>query len=143
MQGGRDWFETLATSYDKLGYITSCADPCVRIKKEDGNYTITNTYTDDTNGASNSDEEAKKRKDEIGGVWEIKDVGETEYFLGMRVQQDLKLLGTVCLTQRPYWEHVLNCFFLTHVIPKNTVTCRPYSRQQYVPQDRVGKEVDV
>jgi len=119
MQGGRDWFETLATSYDKLGYITSRADPCVRIKKEDGNYTITNTYTDDTNGASNSDEEAKRRKEEIGGVWEIKDVGETEYFLGMRVKQDLKL-GTVRLTQRPYWEHVLNRFFLTHVIPKNT-----------------------
>src|ERR1700678_3938530 len=66
MQGSHDWFKTLATSYDKLGYTTSHADPCVQIKKEDGNYTITNTYTD-TNGASNSDEEAKRRKDEIGG----------------------------------------------------------------------------
>ena len=30
-------------------------------------------------------------------------MGENEYFLGMRVQQDLKL-GTIRLTQRPYWE---------------------------------------
>jgi hypothetical protein len=30
-------------------------------------------------------------------------VGENEYFLGMRVQQDLKL-GMIRLTQCPYWE---------------------------------------
>jgi hypothetical protein len=119
MQGGHDWFETLSTTFNDLGYITSRADPCVRIKKENGNYTITNTYTDDTNGASNNDEEIKRRKEEIGKVWEIRDVGETEYFLGMRVQQDLKL-GTVRLTQRPYWEHVLNRFSLTHITPRNT-----------------------
>ena len=34
------------------------------------------------------------RKDEIAKVWDIKDVGQTEYFLGMRVQQDLSA-GTV------------------------------------------------
>ena len=119
MHGGHDWFETLSGTFDELGYTTSRADPCVRIKKEDGNYTITNTYTDDTNGASNSDEEIKRRKEEIGKIWEIRDVGETEYFLGMRVQQDLNL-GTVRLTQRPYWEHVLNRFSLTHITPRNT-----------------------
>ena len=44
-------------------------------KEENGNYTIMNTYTDDTFGASNSEEEEKRRKDEIGKVWDIKDVG--------------------------------------------------------------------
>ena len=107
MQGGHDWFNTLGTTYDELGYITSRADPCVRYKKEDDNYTLTNTYTDDVWGASNSEEEAKRRKDEIAKVWEIRDVGETEYFLGMQVQQDLQA-GMIRLTQCPYWEHVLN-----------------------------------
>ena len=46
-------------------------------------------------------------------------MGENEYFLGMRVQQDLKL-GTIRLTQRPYWEHVLNQFCLEHITPRNT-----------------------
>lgn len=55
----------------------------------------------------------------MGKVWDIKDVGGTEYFLGMRVQQDLDS-GTICLTQRPYWEHVINCFQLDKVIPRNT-----------------------
>ena len=55
----------------------------------------------------------------MGKVWEIKDVGENEYFLGMRVQQDLDL-GTIRLTQRPYWEHVVSHFHLEHITPRNT-----------------------
>jgi len=54
----------------------------------------------------------------MGNEWEIKDVGENEYFLGMRVQQDLEK-GTIRLTQRPYWEHILNRFDLTHIPPRN------------------------
>jgi hypothetical protein len=40
-------------------------------------------YTDNIFGALKSDEEFRERKGEIGRVWDIKDVGETEYFLGM------------------------------------------------------------
>ena len=119
MQGAHDWYETLTNTYTKLGYVTSRADPCIRYKKEGDGYTVTDTYTDDVFGASKTDEEIKRRKDEMGKEWEIKDIGENEYFLGMRVQQDLDS-GTIRLTQRPYWEHVLNRFDLTHVPPRNT-----------------------
>src|SRR6202522_3185543 len=82
MQGGHDWYETLGMTFDELGYTTSRADPCVHFKKENGNYTITDTYTDDTFGAPNNDEEIKRRKDEIGGVWEVKDMRRRSIFLG-------------------------------------------------------------
>ena len=91
MQGAHDWYETLSKTYSDLGYTTSHADPCVRFKKDDKNYTITDTYTDNVFGVSKDDKEGERRKKEIGGVWEIKDVGENKYFLGMHVQQDLKL----------------------------------------------------
>ena len=119
MQGAHNWYETLMETYNKLGYTTSRADPCVRYKKENDGYTLTDTYTDDIFGASKTDGEAKERKDEMGKEWEIKDVGENEYFLGVRVQQDVDG-GTIQLTQRPYWEHVLNRFDLTNVTPRNT-----------------------
>ena len=61
----------------------------------------------------------KRRKYEIGKVWEIKDVGGNEYFLGMQVQQDLKQ-GMIRFTQHPYWEHVLNRFSLENITPRNT-----------------------
>ena len=119
MQGAHDWYKTLAKTYEDLGYITSHADPCIRFKKEEGNYTLTNTYTDNVFGASNNDEEEEKSKGKIGEIWEMKDVGENAYFLGMRVQQDLEQ-GTIRLTQRPYWEHIINQFNLEHITPRNT-----------------------
>ncbi len=57
MQGAHDWYETLTTTYDKLGYITSRADSCVRYKKEGDGYTLTDTYTDDVFEASRMDGE--------------------------------------------------------------------------------------
>ena len=45
-------------------------------------------------------------------------MGETEYFLGMQVQQDLQA-RMICLTQHPYWEHVLVKFNLDQVAPRN------------------------
>jgi Reverse transcriptase (RNA-dependent DNA polymerase) len=119
MQGGHDWFNTLSTSYDNLGYTASRADPCVRFIKDEGNYTLSDTYTDNAFGASNGDDEIKKKKDEIGAVWEVKDVGELENFLGMRVQQDLEK-GTIRFTQRPYWEYVINRISLESVTSRNT-----------------------
>ena len=83
MQGAHDWYETLTNTYNKLGYITSQADPCVRYKTDGDGYTLTNTYTDDIFGASKTNEEATKRKEETGKEWEIKDVSENKYFLGM------------------------------------------------------------
>ncbi len=35
MQGAHDWYETLMETYNKLGYTTSRADPCVRYKCKD------------------------------------------------------------------------------------------------------------
>jgi len=119
MQGAHDWYETLTETYDKLGYTTSRADPCVRYKQEDNDYTITDTYTDDVFGASTTENKVEKRKNEMGREWEIKDMEESEYFLGMRVQQDLAL-RTIRFSQRPYWEHVVNRFDLGHIHPRNT-----------------------
>jgi hypothetical protein len=87
--------------------------PCVRYKTDDG-YTITDTYTDDVFGASKTDKEIVKRKYEMGKEWEIKDVGENEYFLSMQVQQELNS-ETIWLSQCPYWEHVANHFKLMNI----------------------------
>ena len=45
MQGAHDWYETLTATYDKLGYITSRADPCVSYKKDGDRYQDTPLQT--------------------------------------------------------------------------------------------------
>jgi hypothetical protein len=120
MQGAYDWYKMLTGTYNKLGYTTSQVDPCVKFKQENGGYTIMDTYTYDLFGASKMDEEIVERKREIGEVWEIKDVRKSEHFLRTQVQQDLDL-GTIRITQWPYWEHVINHFDLGHILPRNTL----------------------
>ena len=65
MQSVHNWYETLSTTFN-IGYTTSYVDPCIQFKKENENYAITDTYTDDVFGASNTEEEGNKRKKEIG-----------------------------------------------------------------------------
>ena len=83
MQGAHDWYETLNQTYINLGYTSLQVDPCVQFKKEKGNYTLTDMHMDNVFRASNNKEEEKRRKEEIGKVWKIKDVGENKYFLKM------------------------------------------------------------
>ncbi len=83
MQGAHDLYKMLMNIYNKLGYTTSRADPCVRYKKENDRYTLTDTYTDDIFGVLKTNREAQERKDEMGKEWEIKDMGANEYFLGV------------------------------------------------------------
>jgi len=59
MQGAHDWYKTLTEAYKKLG---SKANPCVRYKWDNTDYTITDTYMDGVLGTSTMDDEIEKRK---------------------------------------------------------------------------------
>ena len=74
MQGGQDWFWTLDKAYKDLGYHTSRADPCVRAKSIDGEHTIANTFNDDVFGTSTTKEGARRAKEELASIYEIKDL---------------------------------------------------------------------
>ena len=83
-QGANEWWKELNKGFDSIGYYTFKADPCVRTKwGENGNLTITNTYTDDIFGASSTAEIAKEAKGEIERCYEIKDLGEINKLLGI------------------------------------------------------------
>ncbi|GLB45566.1 putative reverse transcriptase (RNA-dependent DNA polymerase) [Lyophyllum shimeji] len=79
MQGGYDWWHTLDKAYIELGYKPSRADTCVRSKLVGNERTITNTYTDDTLGASSTLEGYARAKEELARCYEIKDMGELKY----------------------------------------------------------------
>ena len=64
-------------------------NPCLRYKKDGDEYTLTDTYTDDIFEASKTNREVEKRKDKMDKEWEIKDVEDNKYFLGIHVQHDI------------------------------------------------------
>jgi len=86
IQGACNWKHKLDGSYEALGYIQSRADPCIRFWERNGEWTITETYTNDVIGLSSSDEEEQKIQKELGEIYEIKqieDQGEGRVILGM------------------------------------------------------------
>ena len=64
-------------------------------------HTITSTYTDDIYRASSTKEGAERAKRELEACFEIKDVGDQGYILGIRVEKDEKT-GAISLSQEAY-----------------------------------------
>ena len=76
-QGASNWWKELNQGFEGIGYYTSKADPCVRMKwKDEKNFSIMNTYTNDIFGVSSSQPLAEKAKAEIEKCYEIKDLEE-------------------------------------------------------------------
>lgn len=119
MQGVYDWSCTLDMGFTSLGYIALKADPCIRVKRDGADMTLTATYTDNVWGASTTSEVGEKAKAELGKLWDIKDVGENHQLSGMRVDQDLEC-ETIKLSQQGYFEQVLEQFNLKNIAPQST-----------------------
>jgi hypothetical protein len=119
MQGGYNFQREMTSAYESLGYYKSQADPCVHSCMIEGEHTITSTYTDDIFGASSTKEGAERAKREVEACFEIKDVGDQGYILGIRVEKDEKT-GAISLSQEAYLRHVLECFRMLHCNTKST-----------------------
>jgi len=66
----------------------SRADPCVRYRERNGDWTITGIYTNVMLGLSSSDKEENRTQKELGERYEIKqikDFGEERVILGMQM----------------------------------------------------------
>ena len=119
MQAAFDFQKQMSSTYEALGYYKSIADPCVHSRVIGDEFTLTSTYTDDVFGASSTEEGATKAKQEIENCFEIKDVGELGYILGIRVDRD-EGTGAISLSQTAYLQRVLERFGMTDCNPKST-----------------------
>jgi len=108
MQGAHDWAITLDRTYTEHGYYISKADSQVRSKVVDGELTLTTTWMDDVLGASTTPAGEVKAKEELRSSYEIKDLGEVKYILGMKIERTDD--GSIKLSQCTYSEYVLKCF---------------------------------
>ena len=119
MQGGHNWWYNLDQAYNNLGYLASRADGCVQYKRHGGEHTITDNYNDDVLGASTTEEGAQRAKRELGDKFEVKDMGELKYILGVRFDRD-QATGDIHLSQRSYLEQMLERFGFRSSKPRQT-----------------------
>lgn len=104
-QAPREWHARLKKELEQAGYEASDADPALFIKKTVPPSFLV-VWVDDVTMASKSIEEIKKVKKALANVFEITDLGEAKFFLGMELERD-RAAGTLKLSQKRMIEDLL------------------------------------
>ena len=118
MQGAHDWAENLDKTFEGHRYYKSHADPQIQSKVHDDELTLTSTWTNDVLGASSTLEGEHLAKSQLGSSYEIKDLGEAKFILGMRIDRNID--GDITLSQQVYCDCLLNCFNMSSCSPTTT-----------------------
>ena len=99
-QSPRAWFNRFTKAVLKLGYKQGQADHTLFVKKSHaGKMAILIVYVDDIILSGNDMEELQKLKKYLSEEFEVKDLGNLKYFLGMEVARSRK---GIVVSQRKY-----------------------------------------
>ncbi|KAK3719576.1 hypothetical protein QZH41_006798 [Actinostola sp. cb2023] len=116
-QSPRCWNYTLDEHLKSMGFVQTPSDPCIYVSDEDANPFIIAVYVDDIVLAGPSDEKIAEVKQNISERFEVKDMGELKYFLGVQVIQED---GKVWIGQPTYTENILKKFGMENCKPVST-----------------------
>ena len=86
-QSSRCWNSALDTNLKKMGFAQSAGDPCLYMSSE-GEMFLIAVYVDDILLAGKSDKRMAKVKQALSQQFQVKDMGELHYFLGVSIIQD-------------------------------------------------------
>ena len=110
-QALKAWYDTLQKTFECLGFMHSNADHSLFYKDEDSDLLIIAIYVDDKLIFSKNVDAIKHLKLQLSEHFEITDLGEARWILGMEVIWDCQQ-GTISLSQCRYIETILDRFGL-------------------------------
>jgi Reverse transcriptase (RNA-dependent DNA polymerase) len=116
-QSPRAWFEIFSMAMKRLGYRQSDADHIMFIQRKDEKICILIVYMDDIVLTGNDLAEMKRLKASLAKKFEMKDLGELRYFLGIEVARSKK---GVILSQQRYVLDLLSDIGMLRCKPANT-----------------------
>lgn len=106
-QSSRVWYKTVEEFLVNLGYVKSLFESCVYYKRNGCKLTIVALYVDDFLILSNDMKEKSRLKYNLGQKFNIKDLGEVKYFLGLNIE---RTKGQIKINQKPYINNLLRKF---------------------------------
>lgn len=119
-QSPRNWNRKISKWLKKYGLRQSRGDPCLyTVVDGSGGMLIVVLYVDDLLIAGSSLTVVEAFKKAIAAEFEMKDMGEAKWILGMEIVRDLEK-GTIELKQRAYFERVLERFGMSRCKPVDT-----------------------
>nr|CAD1824666.1 unnamed protein product [Ananas comosus var. bracteatus] len=98
-QSPRAWFEKLSSTITSIGFVRNSADYSMFVKKEGTSTTIILVYVDDIILTGDNQKVIEDVKKWLKIMFDIKDLGELRYFLGIEVARSKK---GIFLSQRKY-----------------------------------------
>jgi len=104
-QAPRAWHKKLTEELQKLGFLCSSADPGLFI----GHDALLVVYVDDSLICGNGTENVQKIKETLLKTFDGRDLGSTDYFLGIKVNRD-RQTRLVVLNQANYITNILTRF---------------------------------
>lgn len=82
-QAPRAWYSRIDEYLSKLGFVKSLSESTSYINGDQANFIVISLYVDDLLVTSSNVELIQQFKDDMMQVFEMTDLGEMSYFLGM------------------------------------------------------------
>lgn len=116
-QAGRAWYQKLTDALLPMGFKSSDIEPCVFTLKKGNSLVIVAIWVDDCVFFSNDQNLKTKIKTELGTKFAMRDLGEPEHLLGIRLKRDGNSLK---LDQANYISNLLGKFDMSNCKPVST-----------------------
>ena len=117
-QSPRCWNSALDNQLKRMGFVQAKGDPCIYMASEGEMFMIA-VYVDDIVLAGKSDKRMTEVKQALAKQFQVKDMGELHYFLGVNIVQDSNT-GEVCIGQPAYAANLVQKFGMEHAKAVNT-----------------------
>ncbi|KAG2782680.1 hypothetical protein PC111_g24477 [Phytophthora cactorum] len=118
-QSPRMWNKTIDDFMRKLGLKKCESDHCIYFKRDGQDMIFVALYVDDLVLASSSDKMLKETKQALSDRFEMTDMGQLKYFLGMEIEQDVAT-GKVSVRQTKFANDILEKFNMEKSNPVKT-----------------------
>lgn len=115
-QAGRTWHKRMDIVLHDSGFVSLDSDKCVYVYRQDSQLVIIALFVDDLLLFSNSSDLMSRKKKELTNEFDMEDLGEARYFLGIEISRDRKA-RTVTISQSTYIESVLQRYGMTNCDP--------------------------
>jgi hypothetical protein len=127
-QSANEWFEVFSAALMELGWQQADSDPCLFSRKRDGEFEYLAIYVDDMVIATATEKAMGRAKEEIAGKFQVKDLGELQFLLGIRVRYD-RAKRFILLDQKAHINRMLDFY-----LPNDQTKYRtPMARAAEIP----------
>lgn len=118
-QSGRQWYKKLDDRLLQLGMKHCSADPCIYIRRNNGELTIIAVYVDDIVLASTNQLEIERIKNILKDSFKMKDLGRIHHCLGIEFAQRTTT-KSISMSQKGFIKEILSRFGMEDCKPVKT-----------------------